>query len=130
MKLKLIKKVDLPYATVQLFEPPLLRVEITMDLVITKVEAAAINEVMGILSGGKEMPYMLLANEKTQFDSSSREYTATTEGSRYKKAEALVIRTLAHRLLAELYLKINQPPKPCKTFTNEEDAVDWLLTFH
>lgn len=129
MKLKLIKNVELPYATVQLFEPPLLRVEITKEMVVTKTEAAAINEIMGILSGGKEMPYMLLANEKTQFDSSSREYTSSTEGSQYKKAEALIIRTLAHRLLAELYLKINQPPKPCKTFTNEEDGVAWLLTF-
>lgn len=72
---------------------------------------------------------MLLASDSTQFDSSAREFSASTEGFMYKKAEALVVRTLAHRLIAELYLKINKPKKASKAFTNEEDAVEWLLTF-
>ncbi|MBA3664511.1 MAG: hypothetical protein H0W61_09930 [Bacteroidetes bacterium] len=129
MKLKLVKEIVLDYATVRLFNPPLVRIEITKDFVVTAKEAKELNFIMGDLSGGKEIRYMLLANEKTQFDSSSREYTASVEGSQFKKAEALIIRTLAHRLLADLYLKINKPPKPVKTFTNEEDGIDWLLTF-
>ncbi|MBI2720739.1 MAG: hypothetical protein HYX39_01055 [Bacteroidetes bacterium] len=128
-RLKSEKKIELSYATVELFKPTIIRIEITLDMVVTKAEAKELNDIMGQLTQEQAVPYMLLAHENTQFDSSSRDYAASEEGSRYKKAEALIIRTLTHRLLADLYLKINKPIKPCQTFTNEEDAVDWLLSF-
>lgn len=129
MKLKLVKEINIDYANVKLFSPALVRMEITADLVITSEEAKELNEIIGELSEGKEIAFMLLANDATQFDSSAREFSASEEGFKYKKAEALVVRTLAHKLIAELYLKINKPIKSSKAFTNEEDAVDWLLTF-
>lgn len=127
MKLKLVNEIILPYAKVQLFEPRIIRMEITSDITITKHEAEELNLAMRDLGGGEEIPYLLLAKDDTQFDSSARAYAATAEGSRYQKAEALIVRTLAHRLLADLYLKINKPVKPCKVFANEEDGIEWLL---
>ncbi|MGZ3901108.1 MAG: DUF7793 family protein [Bacteroidia bacterium] len=127
-RLKLVQETKLPYAVVGLYSPALIRIEITADILITKKEAKELNDIMAQLSRGKALPYMLLANENTQFHSSARMYSASVEGSKHKSAEALIIRTLTHKLLADLYLKINKPRKPCKTFTNEEDGIDWLLS--
>jgi hypothetical protein len=128
MKLKLVKEIILPYAVIQLFEPRIIRMEITKDITITKKEAEELNLAMRDLGGGEEIPYLLLATENTQFDSSSRAYAATAQGSRYQEAEALIVRTLAHRLLADLYLKINKPVKPCRVFQHEEDGIEWLMS--
>ena len=46
-----------------------------------------------------------------------------------KKAEALVIKTLAHRLLAQFYLKTRKGKNyPVRIFENENDARAWFET--
>jgi hypothetical protein len=49
-----------------------------------------------------------------------------------KKAEAILISSLSHRILGNFYLKITQqinPSHPIKLFNDEEEAVNWLIQF-
>ncbi|MCE3260163.1 MAG: hypothetical protein K0S12_1804 [Bacteroidetes bacterium] len=126
--MKLIREITFDYARVQLMNPKLIRIEITSeDIVITRDETKDMNDAIGVLSEGKEIPVMILATENAQFDSGSREFSASEEGFRFTKKEALIIRSLGQRILADFYLKINKPKKPCRTFNTEEDAIEWLL---
>ena len=43
-----------------------------------------------------------------------------------KVKEAFVITTLPHRILGNLYLRVNKPSHPTKFFTTENDAINWL----
>ncbi|MEJ6615897.1 MAG: hypothetical protein QNL61_03185 [Crocinitomicaceae bacterium] len=43
-----------------------------------------------------------------------------------KKKEALVLATLPHRIMANLYLRFSKPTHPTKIFSKEEDAIVWL----
>lgn len=46
-----------------------------------------------------------------------------------KKGEALIIKTLAHRLLAKFYLLARKDKQyPIRIFENEKDAMDWFNT--
>ncbi|MEQ8625904.1 MAG: hypothetical protein RJQ00_01170 [Vicingaceae bacterium] len=52
---------------------------------------------------------------------------ASAERFKIKKAEAIVIETLAHRLGANFYKKMFKPTHPVKVFIKEQEAIDWLL---
>lgn len=43
-----------------------------------------------------------------------------------KRKEALVLATLPHRIMANLYLRLTKQSHPTKIFSNEIDAIKWL----
>lgn len=43
-----------------------------------------------------------------------------------KVADALVVNSLAEKLIANFYIKFNRPSVPTRMFTNEKDALSWL----
>jgi hypothetical protein len=52
----------------------------------------------------------------------------STEARAFIKAEAYCIHSLAQKLLASFFVKIDKPKVPVKFFTKKEDAEKWLLS--
>lgn len=48
--------------------------------------------------------------------------------SRVSTADAIVIHTFAHKLIAQFYLKFYKPSKPTKVFSSKEKAAEWIET--
>lgn len=95
----------------------------------TDFEAKECAEVTGAydqLLEPKKYPLLHIVGEYVAFSKSAREYSASDEGLKYSKAEAYVITSLSHKILANFYLKINQPSVPTKFFGTEKEAVEWL----
>jgi hypothetical protein len=128
MLLKFIKQIELEFATLQLFDPPLVRLEMFGNVLISAKEAKVMNDLIGVLSEGKEIPVLMIADEITQFDASARDFSASEEGTRYTVADAMVVKNIAQRLLASFYLSFNKPKKPSKMFSSEEEAIKWLYS--
>ncbi|MBA2610589.1 MAG: hypothetical protein H0U95_01370 [Bacteroidetes bacterium] len=126
--MKLIQEIILDHAKVQLFESNLVRIEIFSDHIIALDESRQINDALGILSKGKQALVLMVAEEFAQFERSATDFSASDEGLRYTIADALVVKSLSHKILANFYLKFNKPAKPTKIFTNEVDAVKWLFS--
>ena len=61
--------------------------------------------------------------------SGARNYGASAAGLRNSVAEAYVIESLAHKIIANFYMKFNQPKVPTQFFKTKEEAVVWLRTF-
>ncbi len=70
-----------------------------------------------------------IANDYVQVTEQARDYGSSEEGLRYSAAEAFVIKSLAHKLLANFYLKVNKPSVPTKFFGKKKDAENWLKKF-
>jgi len=49
--------------------------------------------------------------------------------NKIKKAEAFIVKSLAHRLVAKFHLNFYKPEHKIKVFSNEADALKWLETF-
>lgn len=76
---------------------------------------------------GKFKPSLLVIYaEDNTFSKDSREYIASEEVSAILKADALVIKGLAMRIIGNGYLKINKPKRPTRLFNSREEAIDWL----
>lgn len=126
--MKLVREINLEYVTVGLYDPELVKIEIKGNTIIGALEAKGMTDQIGVLSGGKEVRVMIVADELAQFDKGAREYSASDAGFKYTIADALVVKNLAQRLIANFYLKINKPKKPSRIFNSEEEAVKWLFS--
>lgn len=77
-------------------------------------------------TGGEK--YYALIDMTRHIDSTAeaRNYYAVSEYSKFRYADALVIESLATRLVTNFYLSINKPSVPSKMFTDKQDAINWL----
>lgn len=73
----------------------------------------------------KKIFNLLLPDPSTQITVDVRTYENAGLES-IKKAEAIVIKSLAHRLLAKFYLKSREGRYPTKVFDNEAQALEWF----
>ncbi|MDG1333870.1 MAG: hypothetical protein P8P74_16150 [Crocinitomicaceae bacterium] len=60
-------------------------------------------------------------------DPDAREWGANRPTEVTSISDSMVIRGMAHKLIANFYLTINQPEKPTKLFNNLEGSISWSL---
>ncbi|MBI1289314.1 MAG: hypothetical protein GC178_17235 [Flavobacteriales bacterium] len=73
----------------------------------------------------KKIFNLLVPDASTQITVDVRTYE-NVGLERIKRAEAIVIKSLAHRLLAKFYLKPRKERYPTKVFDNEAKALEWF----
>lgn len=94
--------------------------EVLLEDVIEMVETA------GQIGSGNKYKNLIVAG---QFSSISNEATAfmnTEEAHRFTKKEAIVINSLAQRILGNFYMGIVTKARPTKLFNSTEKAIYWL----
>ncbi len=126
--MKLLSEIKFNYAKVQLYEPKFVRIEIFSETIIGLNESKSMNDAVGVLSEGTECLVLIVADEFAQFDRDSGDFSSSEEGQRFTFADALVVKSLSQKILANFYLKFNKPAKPTRIFTNEAEAIAWLFS--
>jgi hypothetical protein len=92
------------------------------NLETTREQYAAQDELTGV----QNYAVLVDATHHVSMSKESREFMAAYHNPR-RKATALLTRyNLATLLLANFYMKFNQPKIPTKLFNQEEEAIDWL----
>ncbi len=59
----------------------------------------------------------------------ARTVLSSEEANRYTVALAVIIRSPINRVLANFFLRFQQPPYPLRLFKNIEDAQEWLKQY-
>lgn len=128
--MKIVKHIDLGFANVQLLSIGIIRIEMMGKHIIGREESLKMNIAQGELLNNEKHSglVIMVADSSTQFTKEAREFSASEEGLRFSKAEALIVKNLAQNLMVSFYLKINQPSVPSKAFKTEEEAIEWLLS--
>lgn len=58
----------------------------------------------------------------------SRNYYATSHHRQYRKADALIVNSLAVKMLANFFIKFNKPSVTTQIFSKEADALKWIMS--
>jgi len=58
-----------------------------------------------------------------------RKHLASDERLLTTTADAFVINSIAHRLMANMYIRINKPKLPTAIFEDKQEAIEWLKNF-
>jgi len=98
-----------------------------VDLTLT--DMLQLREVIKKLGGGKKMPVLVRTADFPGITPEARKFAATQESGIYTLASAVMVKTLASRILFNFFMNINKPIIPTKGFIAEQEAMNWLLSF-
>jgi|ERR1051326_226765 hypothetical protein len=81
------------------------------------------------LTGDVKRPMLFEALDQCSVTREARENAIKMEDKVPASAYAVVAQSLAYKLIANFYLKVNKPKSPYRVFNNKEEALDWLRLF-
>lgn len=124
-----IHKIELSHSTVELRNDGIVEVFFKEKVVIDLNVAHDITAVYDQLLENKKYPLLHIVGNYVQATEEARVYGASAKGLKYSLAEAYVIRSLAQKILANFYMKVNKPSVPTRFFGSKKEAEAWLKTF-
>ena len=92
-----------------------------IDLTLAKI----INENIRRHAAGGKIAVMIDARANYSWDKDAQKYMA--ENSECRLATAVITNNPITRILSNTYVKIFKPSYPVKLFSEEKEAVEWLL---
>lgn len=123
-----IKKIETDALEISMCSDDVMRVMFKKN---TEIEPPIFKEMFEKFNGmieGKKYPYIYFVEDSSVvFTNEGREYSKQNELAFPKICNAFVVKSLAHKLIANFYLKFNKPVYPSKVFSNMEDAETWCL---
>jgi hypothetical protein len=108
-------------------------IEIIWDETIEVIEVIHLNKIREAifdLGGGQKMPLYFSAHDFLNISVDARKDAASDEGGKYTLANAVLIDSLAKKIVFNFFMTINKPKIPTKGFSNREDAFAWLSRFN
>ena len=118
--------IQLRYASVE-YKEPIVYLRFKNDVVLGAKEVLEIGEAGDKLCNHK--PRLILTDARVPVDitKQGREVSSIPENYANVIANAVVVKWLAQRLIANVFMEVNKPPYPMRVFTDEKKAVNWLL---
>lgn len=80
------------------------------------------------LTGCKKARFVLEAEPYCSITKEARDNAIAIEELSPMRATAVIVDNIAHKLIAEFYMKFNKPKYPYKVFSKFDEGVSWLLT--
>jgi hypothetical protein len=119
------KYVENPYAEIW-FENGVIYTVFKPNTVITMEVAERVTEDRIKVSEGRTLPIFIDLRNMVSTENAARAYMASKSAQKFISAGAILINNEIHRLLTNLWLKIDRPIIPTKSFTEKEKALQWL----
>jgi len=113
-----VKVIDNSYYKVRVFENQ----EFTVDDLKNLVAAQKKN--IGLV-----LPVLVFCENNAMADVLLLSKLSKNENNPYSKADAFVLNSIAQKILANFYVKINKPERPTKFFNNLDEASIWLKKY-
>lgn len=82
-----------------------------------------------VYSLGENKYLNLFEGEINLADSDVRSFVSSANQNKYTIADAIFVRNLSDKIVADFYIKQNNPIKPTKLFKDRDEAISWLLTY-
>lgn len=122
------KKSETDAAVIHLGDDGIMRVIIKHKTEVNKEAFEELFAVFNELSEGKAYAYIYSAEDTSvTVSEDGRRFAKEQEFSFPKVCNAVIVTNLAHKLLANFYLRFNKPSYPFRVFSKTEDAEKWCL---
>jgi hypothetical protein len=126
---EILAKKELKASVVMLRNDGIMEYSIRPNLTMNVSDARDIVDATNELGGGKKYPLLINAGNFSLVDTEVRYYASSPEANRFTIASAILVRNIAQKLMGNAYIKFNKPPTPTRLFTDEQEAVRWLLSY-
>ena len=124
-----MKKIELKSAVVSLRDDGIIHIHIKGGTEMQIGDAILIVNAMGEIGNKKKHPVLIDCEEFASVDKEAWMYAESEIGNIYTSADAIAYHSLAHKLLADFFVKHNKLEIPTRVFSENEPAIEWLKTF-
>ena len=121
--------INIAEASITLREDGIIHIIYNEGVIIDVQVQHNVQEVFDKLAAGKKRPYLFEAMDNCSVTKEARENAIKMEDKVLASAYAVVANSIAYRLIANFYLKVNKPKSPYRVFNTEQAATKWLLKF-
>ena len=73
-------------------------------------------------------PFLIVLGRHASITTEARALLSDKTRSKIKSIEAIVVNSLAQKIIVNFIVLLNKPLQPTKLFTSEEKALEWLKT--
>lgn len=121
-----LSKVTSKCASFQLVEDGVLHIVLLEDSEIDIDESKLMQNKSLSLTDGKKFVALIDARAKVTVSKESREWGSTAEAQINMIAQAIIVNSLANRIVGNFIIKFHKPIAKTRLFSDEESALDWL----
>jgi hypothetical protein len=118
--------IETSVAYISLLDKDILRIEFKPDCFVDVREFEENMNAYKKLMTTEKVYLLTIATPGSSSSLEVRNNFSSPERSKFKHAEAFVISTLAHRLVANFVTRMRPPKHPLRFFNHEKDALRWL----
>jgi len=93
---------------------------------ILLADATEQHEAVRYLAGGSKCPVLILTGNGGTIDNEGQDFYRSERVGEPALAEAIIAKSLAHKLIINFLIKFDRPGRPIRMFIKEGEAVDWL----
>jgi hypothetical protein len=68
-------------------------------------------------------------SKNADVDKDAREWASSNTNNQFTVADAMLVKTMAHKIVGNFYLNFHKPVRPTRLFTDKLEALKWLGTF-
>ena len=86
-------------------------------------------EIAAKINKGKKVPGLIDIREAKSVSREARMYYTGDENAKVHHAVALLVDSPVSRIIGNFFIGLNKTPFPCKLFSSESAAVEWLREF-
>lgn len=121
-----IKTVEHKAASISLMDRGIIFFKMKENAVIELKEAKEIYNITIALSQGKKYSSLVDARAVVSLSKEAREWSSKPELHTNLIAQAILVNSLANRLIANFIIRFNRSKSPMRVFSKEEKALEWL----
>ncbi|MBN8693385.1 MAG: hypothetical protein J0L69_09315 [Bacteroidetes bacterium] len=119
-------KISLEKADVFLIEDGILENHVKAMSHIEESDIWAIKKSNLSLTSGKPYCILVTAGHLSSISKEAKEVTASKDFAQNTIAKAILVDSLGHKIVGNLYVKLNKPYIKTKVFTSRDLAIAWL----
>lgn len=114
-------------ATIEKTESGHILIKIIEDTILDETDIAELNKLKEHITG-ENQPYTLIfvSPKNGIITEKARKLSASEKLNKYAIAKAIVVTSLTSKVLAQLFIQTDRPSSPTRTFSNIEEATEWL----
>ncbi|MEO6883929.1 MAG: hypothetical protein ABI199_07880 [Bacteroidia bacterium] len=122
----ILRKIEISIGVVSLNDDGILIVKMNENAIVDVAQVKEQHEAALMLTEGKKYAVLIDARATISASPEARAYGALPELYPNILAQAILVNSLANKLMGNFYIKFNKPPVPAQLFQTEKAAMDWL----
>jgi hypothetical protein len=120
------KSISSKCATFTIDEKQILHIRLLENVEIDIQESKSMQELSWYITDNQQFVALIDARAKVTVTREAREWGSTPEAQKNMKAQAILVNSLANRLIGNFIIQFHKPIAKTRLFSDEDSALIWL----